>query len=127
MSKLSRIGLFVLTLMITTAVYAQPGQRAANGEARLEGMLERLQEAAQLSDERIDQLRPIFEEQHEQRRELFRQHDWTDREALRAAMDALQLETDARVAELLSEEEMERYTEWMESRDRRRPRRGGRR
>lgn len=124
------LAVFAFSLFYAPTTTAQPGQRGAGDPAeRLQRQLDQIQEAVGLSDVKIEQLRPIIEDQQAQRRELFEQFGRS--EALRAAMTAVTEETEAEIAEILTEEEMTRYREWQETprrnnpRNRMRPQGGG--
>lgn len=110
------------TLMIflaTSSSFAQPaGRMQMDPGERVEQMLVAIDEHVDITDEQADQLRPILLEEGERRREVSEQLGRSNREAVRAAMDAIRAETNQRVREILTEEQMTKYVEWQQSRSR---------
>lgn len=110
------------TLMIflaTSSSFAQPaGRMQMDPGERVEQMLLAIDEHVDITDEQADQLRPILLEEGERRREVSEQLGRSNREAVRAAMDAIRAETNQRVREILTEEQMTKYVEWQQSRSR---------
>ena len=123
-SKTTRLALALSTgaLMIILSIssaFAQPASRMQMDPAeRVEQMLAAIDEHVDITDEQADQLRPILLEESEQRREVSEQLGRSNREAMRAAVEALRAETNERVREILTEEQMTRYVEWQQSRPR---------
>ena len=69
----------------------------------------------ELSDEQVEQLRPIVEEQTKRQQALFESYA-DERETMRAEMTKLREETDEQFAEVLSEEQMKEYRELRQQR-----------
>jgi len=120
-----RIGMFAAALLlgaIATPLQAQQqrGMRGGMGPNLDEQMTE-LTEVLALTDEQAVSVRAVLEAQAEKRQEMFAGGPPGDREAMRAAMMELQEETQTKLAEILSEEQMEKYRAHMAERMRRRP------
>ena len=116
--RLSAVPVLILLFTLSIpAVLAQPGDRSQmDPPERVEQMLAAIEENVGISDEQAERLRPIFLEEAEKRLELREQFGRGDREARRAAMELRQAETNERVGEVISEEQMAKYLEWQESR-----------
>jgi len=102
--------LFVLFLS-ASPVWAQQGpgpggRRMMNADQRLAQLTTDLD----LTDEQVEQLKPIIEKQTKKQQELFESAD-ADRAQMRAEMTKLRDETDKAYAEVLSEEQMVKYME----------------
>lgn len=63
-----------------------------------------------LTEEQVEQLKPIIEQQTKKQQELFENAD-ADREKMRTEMTKLRDETDKAYSEVLSEEQMVKYME----------------
>ena len=124
--RLSAVTVLILLFTLSIpAVLAQPGHRSLmDPPERVEHILSLIADNYVISDEQAERLRPIFLEEAEKRLELREQFGRGDREARRAAMELRQAETNERVGEVISEEQMAKYLEWQESRSQ--GRRGGR-
>ncbi len=73
-------------------------------------------------DEQAVSVRAVLETATERRQEMFAGGPPDDREAMRAAMMQLREDTDTQLEEILSEDQMEKYTELMaQQRQRRGP------
>ena len=122
----------VLSLLVILSATAASAQRSDRAQAervdrdrvqmdpaeRVERILAGFADRLGVSDEQAERLRPILLEEAEQRRELQKQFGREDREAARASLVALQAETNKRVGEVLTEEQMPRYLEWRTSHQR---------
>ncbi len=104
------IGLALIAIVAAPAD-AQQGkrQRGQDPEARME----RLKESLELTDEQVAALEPIFAAHDQTRRELFESRS-AERLAMREQMEALRLEMDEDVAEILTEEQMRTFLEQRE-------------
>ncbi len=104
------IGLALVTIVAAPAE-AQQGkrQRGMDPEARME----RLKESLELTDEQVAALEPIFAAHDQKRRELFESRS-AERQAMREQMNALRLEMDEDIGEILTEEQMKTYVEQRE-------------
>ncbi len=81
-----------------------------------------LTDALALTDEQAVSVRAVLETATERRQEMFAGGPPDDREAMRAAMMQLREDTDTQLEEILSEDQMEKYTELMaQQRQRRGP------
>ena len=92
------------------------GRRMLDADERLA----RLTESLELTDEQVEQMKPIVEEQTRKQKELF-ESAGADRAAMRDAMMELVAETDAAYAKVLTEEQMVKYREMRQQRMRRGP------
>jgi len=104
------IGLALVTIVAAPAE-AQQGkrQRGMDPEARME----RLKESLELTDEQVAALEPIFAAHDQKRHELFESRS-AERQAMREQMNALRLEMDEDIGEILTEEQMKTYVEQRE-------------
>jgi Spy/CpxP family protein refolding chaperone len=68
-----------------------------------------------LDDAQVEQMRPIVEEQTKRQQALFESYSG-DRETMRAEMTKLRDETDEQFAEVLTEEQMNKYRELRQQR-----------
>ncbi len=104
------IGLALVTIVAAPAE-AQQGkrQRGMDPEARME----KLKESLELTDEQVAALDPIFAAHDQKRRELFESRS-AERQAMREQMNALRLEMDEDIGEILTEEQMKTYVEQRE-------------
>lgn len=95
----------------------QRGQRGQGGQGSMDDRMARMTEALSLTDEQVGPVRAVFEMQAERAQEL-RSSAGGDREAMRAAMMDMQEETNVQLADILTEDQMKKYTELMASRRR---------
>ena len=102
------VATFALAASATPALaqQGQGGRQMLDADERLASLTERLD----LTDEQVEQLKPIVEEQTKKQEELF-QNAGGDRERMRAEMIELQDETMKQYAEVLTEEQMDQYRE----------------
>lgn len=95
---------FVLLLMLLTLIRAMPAMAFREKPKRdPEQMMATLQERLNLTDDQVEQIRPILYDQSENRRELFekyRPQGRQGRSAMRSEMQDLRSKTDARLAEV---------------------------
>ncbi len=75
--------------------------------------MEKLKESLELTDEQVAALEPIFAAHDQKRRELFESRS-AERQAMREQMNALRLEMDEDIGEILTEEQMKTYVEQRE-------------
>jgi len=97
----------------------QRGQRGRRGP-NLDEQIETLTKQLELTEDQSDSVRAVLEKQGQQRRELF-QNSGGDRDAMRAAMADLREETNAELAEILTEDQMAKFKEIQSQRRRRGP------
>ena len=104
------IGL-ALVAIVAAPAEAQQGkrQRGMDPEARME----RLKESLELTDDQVAALEPILAAHDQKRRELFESRS-AERQAMREQMNALRLEMDEDIGEILTEEQMKTYVEQRE-------------
>lgn len=117
----------VLVLGAATA-NAQPRRGMQDPGERLERMMAHLTPTLELTEDQAGKVRTILGEQLEKQKEMFEAgRARQDRDSLRASMTKWRDETDSRMAEVLSEEQLTKYKKYMEK-NRRGPRgrRGGR-
>ncbi|MDE2662677.1 MAG: hypothetical protein OXI39_06720 [Gemmatimonadota bacterium] len=120
------IGAFALLLVALAAaapleVQAQRGARGFG--MSLDDQMTALTERLALDEEQVVQVRAILEAQAESRRERFQgMRGSGDRNAMMQLMEELQQETETLLDEVLSDEQMEKYREYLaELQQRRRP------
>ncbi len=119
----TRFGLAALGLLVA-AVSAPAQAQGGPGGRRgpdLDQQMAMLTERLELTGEQAKSVRAILEMQGDRRREVF-QASRGDRAAMRAAMQEVQEETNALLADVLTEAQMKKYQEFQaELRQRRRP------
>ncbi|MBK5096831.1 MAG: Spy/CpxP family protein refolding chaperone [Gemmatimonadetes bacterium] len=105
--------LFALGLAATPVLAQQGpgGRRMLSPDERLAQLTEQLD----LTDEQATQMKPIIEEQSKKQQELF-QNAGGDRATMRAEMTKLMEDTDKQYAEVLTEEQMNKYREMRQER-----------
>jgi hypothetical protein len=95
-------------------------------EARLETMMSHLTSELELNDDQAAKVRGILAEQIKKQAEMMearRAGDREARQAMRTEMETWRAETDARMTEVLTEEQVKKYTKYMDK-NRRGPRDG---
>jgi Spy/CpxP family protein refolding chaperone len=102
------VALAVLGLASSPALaqQGQGGRRMLSPDERLAQLTEQLE----LTDGQSEQMKPIIEEQSRKQQEVF-ENAGGDRATMRAEMMKLMEETDELYAEVLTEEQMNRYRE----------------
>lgn len=120
------IGAFALVLVALAAAapLEAQAQRGARGFGMsLDDQMTALTERLALDEEQIVKVREILETQAESRRERFQAARGSmDRNAMMQMMQEFQQETATKLAEVLSEEQIEKYREYLaEQQQRRRP------
>ena len=104
---------FILLLIILTLIQAMPAMAFREKPCQdPEQIIATMQERLNLTDEQVEQIRPIVYEQSENRRELFekyRSQGRQGRSAMREEMQEMRSETDARLAEILSDQQLQEY------------------
>lgn len=120
------IGAFALVLVALAAAapLEAQAQRGARGFGMsLDDQMTALTERLALDEEQVAKVREILETQAESRRERFQAARGSmDRNAMMRMMQEFQQETETLLAEVLSEEQVEKYREFVaEQQQRRRP------
>lgn len=120
------IGAFALVLVALAAAapLEAQAQRGARGFGMsLDDQMTALTERLALEEEQVVKVRAILETQAESRRERFQAARGSmDRNAMMQMMQEFQQETETKLAEVLSEEQIEKYREYLaEQQQRRRP------
>lgn len=120
------IGAFALVLaaLAAAAPLEAQAQRGARGFGMsLDDQVTTLTERLALDEEQVVKVREVLEAQAESRRERLQgARGSMDRNAMMRMMREFQEETETRLAEVLSDEQMEKYREYVaEQRQRRRP------
>lgn len=120
------IGAFALVLaaLAAAAPLEAQAQRGARGFGMsLDDQVTALTERLALDEEQVVKVREVLEAQAESRRERLQgARGSMDRNAMMRMMREFQEETETRLAEVLSDEQMEKYREYVaEQRQRRRP------
>ena len=107
------VALFAIGLSATPALAQQGpgGRRMLSPDERLAQLTEQLD----LTDEQAEQMKPIIDEQTKKQQDLF-QNAGGDRETMRAEMTKLVEEMDEQYAEVLTEEQMNKYREMRQQR-----------
>ena len=124
MRKMIGVFAFVMVALAAAAPVEAQAQRGGRGAGMsLDDQVTALTERLTLDEEQVVQVRGILETQAESRRERFQgMRGSGDRNAMMQLMQELQQETETRLAEVLSDEQMEKYREYVaELRQRRRP------
>jgi len=124
-ARMATLGVALMIFGTLTAV-AQPRERRADPEVRLETMMSHLTSALELSGDQAEKVRGILAEQIEKQGEMMearRDGDREARQAMRTEMATWRAETDTRMAQVLTEDQVKKYTEYMEK-NRRGPRDG---
>jgi hypothetical protein len=104
-----------LAAIVVTPVQAQQPGRGPGGGMSIDDQMAQLTEALSLTEEQVGPVRELLEVQSQRRQEL-RASSGGDREAMRAAMMEMQEETTMQLKEILTEDQMVKYTELMASR-----------
>ena len=120
------IGAFALILValaVTAPLEAQARQGARGFGMSLDDQMTALTERLELDADQVARVREILQAQMETRQERFqRVRGSGDRNAMMQMMQELQEETETKLAEVLSDEQLEGYREYVaEQRQRRRP------
>ena len=120
------IGAFALVLVALAAAapLEAQAQRGARGFGMsLDDQMTALTERLALDEEQVVKVREILETRAESRRERFQAARGSmDRNAMMQMMQEFQQETETKLAEVLSEEQIEKYREYVaEQQQRRRP------
>lgn len=120
------IGAFALVLVALAAAAPLDAQAQRGGRGfgmSLDDQMTALTERLALDEEQVAKVREILETQAESRRERFQAARGSmDRNAMMQMMQEFQQETETKLAEVLSEEQMEKYREYVaEQQQRRRP------
>lgn len=107
----------VLGLALVFAVVAAPAdaQQRRQGGMSLDDQMAQLTEALDMDDEQAKAVRVVLEGQMAKMQEM-RANAGGDREGMRAAMMEIREQTSAELAEILSKEQMTKYTELMAQR-----------
>lgn len=104
---------FFLLLIILTLIQAIPTmayRKKPNKDP--EQIIATMQEQLELTDVQVERIQPIVQEQSEKRRELFKKYRPQGRQglsAMREEMQKLRSEMDAQLAEILSDDQIEKY------------------
>lgn len=104
-----------LSLMVLPILPAMAGQ--GNRQPDPDQMMTRMIERLDLTDEQTEQVRPIITEQLEKQKAVFKKYRGMGREGFRAArpeMQAIGQETEDRLKDVLTDEQMEDYRKWQE-------------
>jgi biopolymer transport protein ExbB/TolQ len=122
--------LVAIMMFGTLSAAAQPRQRMGDPEQRLERMMTHLTSVLILNEDQQVKVREILGEQIKKQQEIFearRSEQKEQRQAMREEMEKWRADTDARMGEVLTDEQVEKYTKYMQD-NRRGPRgeRGGR-
>lgn len=120
--------------LVSGVVLAQPTRPEQPPKPpTVEEVVSQLQEQLNLTDEQVEQIRPIFEEEFEKREELFQKNQGQgqgqgpeSRKALDEELQKLQEETEKQLEEILTEEQMTLYRKMLDERQKHQPPRGGR-
>ncbi|GAK56451.1 hypothetical protein U27_03413 [Candidatus Vecturithrix granuli] len=108
--------------LISGVVLAQPTRPEQPPKPpTVEEIVSQLQEQLNLTNEQVEQVRPIFEEEFEKREELFQKNRGQgqrpeSRKALDEEFQKLQEETEKQLEEILTEEQMALYRKMLEER-----------
>ena len=119
-----RLGIAAVAAVLAVGIVPLEAQQRGPGGGRgpdIDEQMAQLTEQLELTEEQATSVRAILEVQGEKRQELF-QSSGGDREAMRAAMMEMMEEVNVQLAEILTEDQMTKYTQILEERrQRRRP------
>ena len=121
------VGAFGLLLIAAAAAAPVEAQAQRGGRGfgmNLDDQMTVLTERLELDEEQVTKVREILQAQVESRRERFQGagRGSMDRAAMMQALEEMREETETKLAEVLSEEQMEKYREYVgEQRQRRGP------
>jgi len=102
------MALLLITNLMVSDTFAFGGRRGPDPER----MLEHLSEDLNLSDDQVDQVRPILEDQAERMKAVFEDDSLRgDRAARREQMDSIREETELQMESVLTEAQMELFRE----------------
>lgn len=118
-NKLGALAFAFVLAAFVTPLQAQQGGRGAGRGPNLDEQMAQLTEELDLTEDQAASVRVVLEMQAERRQELFA-GGGGDREAMRAAMMEMREETDLQLKEILTDEQMGKYTELMAARRQRR-------
>jgi septal ring factor EnvC (AmiA/AmiB activator) len=107
--------LFAFVVVPTAQAQEAPGQRRApDPEQRIEQLKQRLD----LSDQQVEQVRALMQEQQQKRQQAFEQAR-QQREAMRERMEQERTQMNERMADILNEEQLQKWHELQERMQRR--------
>lgn len=115
--------LLVAVLAIATPLEAQARRGGAGFGMSLDDQVTALTERIGLTEEQVPPVREILQAQAETLRERFQgARGSRDRNAMMEMMQEIQAETETKLGEFLSDEQMEKYREYVAEQRQRRPR-----
>lgn len=119
---------FITWLLLLSLLRAMPAM-AYRGDRMMEPdqVIANLRDRLDLTEEQMDQIRPIIEDQIEKRRQIFEEiktQGRQGRKALKNEMRAIRSYTDNQLEGILTEQQMEEYRQMQD--ERRQQKRGGR-
>ena len=109
------LGMFALMLIAVAAAAPLEAQRGGRGFGMsLDDRMTALTERLELDEEQVVKVREILQAQVDSRRERFQGvRGSMDRDAMMAMIQEMREETETRLAEVLSDEQMEKYREYV--------------
>ena len=111
---------FYLFFMLASFAFSYDALAFRGDSAKnLENRIAVLSEKLQLTDDQIEQIRPVLEDQAQKRKEIFEAYSAQgngDRRALRNQMRTLREETRSQVMDYLNEEQIAKYEAWQQER-----------
>lgn len=113
--KMAVLGLAMVFAVVASSAEAQQRGPGGGMGMNLDDQMARLTEVLELDEEQAKAVRVVLEGQMEKMQEM-RSSAGGNREGMRAAMMEIREETNAELAEILTEEQMTKYTEMMAQR-----------
>lgn len=117
--------------LVSGIIWAQPTRPEQPPKPpTVEDIVSQLQEQLNLTDEQVEQVRPIFEKEFEKREELFQKNRGQgqgpeSRKAVDEEFQKLQEETEKQLEKIFTEEQMTLYRKMLEERQKHQPPQGG--
>jgi Spy/CpxP family protein refolding chaperone len=103
-------GLFIIALALLTQPFSAEARGRFGFQKSPEQIMERLTDRLDLTEKQVEAIRPIIEEKVLRMNEM-REKSGTDRLAVRTEMQKLRWDTEIRLNEILTDEQIEKYLE----------------
>jgi Spy/CpxP family protein refolding chaperone len=103
-------GLFIIAVALVTQPFSAEARGRLGFQRSPEQIVERLTDRLNLTEEQVEAIRPIIEDKVLKMNEI-REKSGTDRRAARTEMQKLMGETEIKLNEILTDEQIEKYVE----------------